>query len=132
MDIFGIGPLEFVLIVVLAIIVLGPKEMIITAQKTAKWLGKLRKSDIWATTKEVMDLPNQVMKETGLDKEIREIQNLSQKTFSPSAWQPNPVSQDPKVIQDPDSLSEDPTQTLLAGDESKENDENTGQTSAGK
>lgn len=89
MEIFGIGPLELVLIVVVAIIVLGPKEMMTSAQKAATWLKKLRKSDIWATTKEVMDIPNQVMKETGLDKEIQEIQSLTNKTFSQSAWTPN-------------------------------------------
>ncbi len=89
MEIFGIGPLELVLIVLVAIIVLGPKEMLSSAQKAAEWLRKLRKSDAWTTTKEVMDIPKQVMKETGLDKEIREIQNLSGKTFSPSAWDPN-------------------------------------------
>lgn len=89
MEIFGIGPLELVLIVLVAIIVLGPKDMMTSAQKAATWLKKLRKSDIWTTTKEVMDIPNQVMKETGLDKEIQEIQSLTNKTFSQTAWSPN-------------------------------------------
>lgn len=131
MEIFGIGPLELVLIVVVAIIVLGPKEMITTAQKAATWLGKLRKSDIWATTKDVMDIPNKVMKETGLDKEIREIQNLSQKTFSPSAWQPDSISHSSSVVNNPDVLSDGLPQTPAVGDESKENDEKTDQTLEG-
>ncbi len=92
MEIFGIGPLELVLIVLVAIIVLGPKEMMTSAQKAATWLRKLRKSEIWSTTKEVMDIPKQVMKETGLDKEIREIQNLSSKTFSQSVWTPTDLT----------------------------------------
>ncbi len=89
MEIFGIGPLELVLIVLVAIIVLGPKDMMTSAQKAAIWLKKLRKSDVWATTKEVMDIPNQVLKETGLDKEIQELQSLTNKTFSQTAWSPN-------------------------------------------
>ncbi len=97
MEIFGIGPLELVLIVLVAIIVLGPKEMMTSAQKAATWLKKLRKSDIWATTKEVMDIPSQVMKETGLDKEIQEIQSLTNKTFSQSAWTPNTLLPKDKV-----------------------------------
>ena len=97
MEIFGIGPLELVLIVLVAIIVLGPKEMMTSAQKAATWLKKLRKSDSWATTKEVMDIPSQVMKETGLDKEIQEIQSLTNKTFSQSAWTPNTLLPKDKV-----------------------------------
>ena len=61
MEIFGIGPLELLLIVLIALIVLGPKEMLKTAQKAAGWIRKIRQSEIWSTTKEVMDIPNQVM-----------------------------------------------------------------------
>lgn len=109
MEIFGIGPLELVLIVLVAIIVLGPKEMLSSAQKAAEWLRKLRKSDAWTTTKEVMDIPKQVMKETGLDKEIREIQNLSSKTFSPSAWDPNELISN--TINKPSEQTKAQTQT---------------------
>jgi Sec-independent protein translocase protein TatA len=107
MEIFGIGPLELVLIVLVAIIVLGPKEMMTSAQKAATWLKKLRKSDIWETTKEVMDIPNQVMKETGLDKEIHEIQSLTNKTFSQSAWTPNTLL--PKEKAPAEKVEEPPT-----------------------
>jgi Sec-independent protein translocase protein TatA len=92
MEIFGIGPLELVLIVFLALIILGPKDMVETAKKSASWLRKLRQSDAWKTTREVMDIPNQVMKETGLDKEIREINSLSQKTLSATAWDGDALS----------------------------------------
>jgi Sec-independent protein translocase protein TatA len=91
MEIFGIGPLELLLIVLIALIVLGPKEMLKTSQKAAGWIRKIRQSEIWSTTKEVMDIPNQVMRETGLDKEIHELQNLSHPLVSPqNLWQANP------------------------------------------
>jgi len=86
MEIFGIGPLELVLILLLALVILGPKEMVNMSKKTATWLRKFRQSDAWKTTKEVMDIPNKVMEETGLDKEIRELNTLTQKTISPTLW----------------------------------------------
>ena len=82
MEIFGIGPLELLLIVLIALIVLGPKEMMNTAQKSATWLRKLRNSEIWSSTKEVMEIPNRVMQESGLDKEIQELQSLSRTSIS--------------------------------------------------
>ena len=91
MELFGIGPLELLLIVLIALIVLGPKEMMKSAQKAAAWLRKFRQSEIWSSTKEVMDIPKQVMRETGLDKEIQELQNLTKKGVSDSVWKPNPV-----------------------------------------
>jgi Sec-independent protein translocase protein TatA len=90
MEIFGIGPLELLLIVLIALIVLGPKEMMKTAQKAAEWLRKLRQSEIWNSTKEVMDIPNQVMHETGLDKEIKELQSITKKGGTASIWSPLP------------------------------------------
>ncbi len=86
MEIFGIGPLELVLILLLALVILGPKEMINMSKKAAAWLRKFRQSDTWKTTKEVMEIPNKVMEETGLDKEIRELNTLTQKTISTSIW----------------------------------------------
>jgi Sec-independent protein translocase protein TatA len=87
MEIFGIGPLELLLIVFLALVILGPKEMIEMSKKTAGWLRKVRQSDAWKTTREVMDIPNKVMKETGLEDEIRELNTVSKRALSPTAWQ---------------------------------------------
>lgn len=117
MEIFGIGPLELVLIVLVAIVVLGPKEMMSSAQKAATWLRKLRKSELWSTTKEVMDIPNQVMKETGLDKEIKELKDLSNKSFSAnSVWTPDALAGNtihtPKAEQKTEKPKEEGTETL--------------------
>lgn len=92
MEIFGIGPLELLLIVFLALIVLGPKEMIEMSKKSAGWLRKIRQSDAWKTTREVMDIPNKVMKETGLEDELREMNTVSKKVLSPITWEGNALS----------------------------------------
>jgi Sec-independent protein translocase protein TatA len=127
MEIFGIGPLELLLIVVLALIVLGPKDMISASQKAASWIRKLRNSEIWSTTKEVMDIPKQVMKETGLDKEIRELQNLTQKTISTSAWTPDSLIKTSTPREELKSSPEDTSEKPIEINESKTDDPETDQ-----
>ncbi|MBM3179696.1 MAG: hypothetical protein FJZ86_05005 [Chloroflexi bacterium] len=67
MEILGIGMSEFVFIVVIALIVLGPKDM----QKAGKTIGKFLRdiitSDGWKvfqqTSRELRTLPNRLMRE---------------------------------------------------------------------
>ena len=118
MEIFGIGPLELVLILLLALVILGPKEMINMSKKAAAWLRKFRQSDTWKTTKEVMEIPNKVMEETGLDKEIRELNTLTQKNISTSIWNgeslaapKNTAANTPPAEQKPEPTNEKRTET---------------------
>ena len=105
MEIFGIGPLELLLIVLIALIVLGPKEMMSTAQKAATWLRKLRNSEIWSSTKEVMDIPNKILRGSGLDKELHELQSISKKGTLETIWQPKPLTDLP-VAEKSDKIEE--------------------------
>jgi len=77
MDFLGIGPLELLLIFVLALILLGPKEMVSTAKKAAESIRKVTQSDFWReavdSSREIRQLPTQIMKDTGLDEELRKI-----------------------------------------------------------
>jgi Sec-independent protein translocase protein TatA len=77
MEFLGIGPLELLLIFVLAMILLGPKEMVSTAKKAAEAIRKVTQSDFWKeavdSSREIRQLPNQIMKDTGLDEELRKI-----------------------------------------------------------
>jgi Sec-independent protein translocase protein TatA len=111
MEIFGIGPLELLFIVLIALIVLGPKDMMNSAQKAATWIKKLRQSEIWTSTKEVMDIPKQVLHESGLDKEIQELQNISQKGINGTAWQPGSLSSANSTIKKAEQLPEDQNST---------------------
>lgn len=113
MEIFGIGPLELVLILLVALIVVGPKGMINLAKKTAELLHKLRKSEIWSTTREVMDMPNQIMKETGLDKELREIRTMATPPAANQIWQP---SYTPIVEQDPPPVNANEQKVISPGE----------------
>jgi Sec-independent protein translocase protein TatA len=82
MEIFGIGPLELLLIFLIILVVLGPGEMVRGGRKLAEWIRKVRQSDLWKTSKEITELPKQVMKETGLQDEIRQLQDVSSRTMT--------------------------------------------------
>jgi Sec-independent protein translocase protein TatA len=80
MEVFGIGPLELLLIFLLAMILLGPKDMVTGAKKLANWIRGVRESDLWKTTKEISDMPKKIMKETGLEDELNQMRDLSTST----------------------------------------------------
>jgi len=71
MEILGIGTSELVFIVIIALIVLGPKDM----QKAGKTIGKFLRdivtSDGWKmfqqTSRELRTLPNRLMREANED-----------------------------------------------------------------
>jgi len=82
MEFLGIGPLELLLILLLALIVLGPKDIEKTAKNLGKGLNKLVRSDTWKAvtnaSHELRTLPNKLMREANLD-ELKEMttQNLA-------------------------------------------------------
>ena len=71
MEVLGIGPLELVLIILLAIIIFGPKDIAKAGKSVGKSLNKLIRSDTWKTinqtSQELKNLPTRLMRETGLD-----------------------------------------------------------------
>jgi len=82
MEVFGIGPLELLLIFLLALILLGPKDMVNSAKKLANWIRGFRESDLWKSTKEISEMPKKIMKETGLEDELSQMRNLSNRTMN--------------------------------------------------
>ena len=82
MDIFGVGILEIVFILVIAVIVLGPEGMVKSAHSIGKFLRKVIKSPIWAqlmdTQRELREMPTRLVREAGLEEDIRELKKTSQ------------------------------------------------------
>src|SRR5512140_37252 len=78
MEILGIGPSELLFIVIIALIILGPRDMQKAGRTIGKWLRKVVTSDGWRlfqqTSREIQTLPNRLMREAALD-ELREVQN---------------------------------------------------------
>lgn len=71
MDILGIGPLELLFIVLIALIVLGPKDMIKAGKSIGRTLRTIVSSDTWRVvnqaSREVRNLPNRLIREAGID-----------------------------------------------------------------
>lgn len=71
MDILGIGPLELLFIMLIALIILGPKDMVKAGRTIGSFLRKIVTSPTWHTvqkaSQEIKYLPNRFMREAGLD-----------------------------------------------------------------
>lgn len=71
MDILGIGIPELFFVVLIAIIVLGPKDMQKTGKTIGKWMRKVVMSPEWREIKDasskIKSIPNQLMREANLE-----------------------------------------------------------------
>ncbi len=77
MEFLGIGPSELFFIVLIALILLGPRDMQKAGRTIGKWMRRIVTSDGWRmfqqTSREIQTLPNRLMREAALD-ELREVQ----------------------------------------------------------
>lgn len=77
MEILGIGPSELLFIIVIALILLGPRDMQKAGRTIGKWLRRIVTSDGWKlfqqTSREIQTLPNRLMREAALE-ELKELQ----------------------------------------------------------
>ena len=77
MQILNVGPLEFLFILILALVILGPERMIETARAMGKWFYRFTRSSFWAsvvdTSREIRELPTKIVREAGLEESIKEI-----------------------------------------------------------
>ncbi|HUG33473.1 MAG TPA: twin-arginine translocase TatA/TatE family subunit [Anaerolineales bacterium] len=71
MEILGIGAPELIFILLIVIIVLGPKDMQKTGKTVGRWLNQLKDSEGWKlvrdTSRELRTLPNKWMREANLE-----------------------------------------------------------------
>lgn len=84
MEILGIGVPELTFIVLIALIVLGPKDMQKAGKTIGTWLRKVVLSDEWQGIKDasrkLKTLPNQLMREAGdILPEVREFDQFRNK-----------------------------------------------------
>ncbi len=73
MDFLGIGPLELIFILLIALIIFGPKDIAKAGQTVGRFLRRLVTSDGWKAFQEaskgMRNLPNTLMREAGLEEE---------------------------------------------------------------
>jgi Sec-independent protein translocase protein TatA len=131
MEILGIGTSELVFIVIIALIVLGPKDM----QKAGKTIGKFLRdivtSDGWKmfqdTSRELRTLPNRLMREANeeLNQIGKEMNNISpmngnKPTSLNIPQQPQPVPENPPENKLPPAVNTE-TETKQGESETQKN-----------
>lgn len=141
MDIFGIGPTELVFIILIALILLGPKDMEKTGRTIGRFLRDMTKSESWRafrdTSRELRNLPNRLMREANiedLEKDVGKIgkeieESATVKGFgtwaNPAAGRPKPVPPKPQSAEASDNQITPPEPTPPSAKESdKESDNN--------
>ncbi len=71
MDFLGIGPLELLFIIIIAIVVFGPRDIAKTGKTAGRLLNQLFRSDGWRMFNEASNtlrtLPNRLAREAALD-----------------------------------------------------------------
>ena len=82
MEFLGIGPLELLFIVIIALIVLGPKDMVKAGKTIGRTLRKIVTSPSWRailqTSRELRQLPNRLIREAGIDELQKNLPNPEQ------------------------------------------------------
>ncbi len=110
MDFLGIGPLELLLIALIAFIILGPKEIQKTGKTIGRELNKFIRSDTWKTLRQASDkmksLPNDLIREAGIE-EMKK--NLDDKKIAPPGKEiPTTKPQEnPSPVTSPSGINQD-------------------------
>ena len=85
MDILGIGPLELIFILIIALIVLGPSDMVKAGRTIGRFLRQIVTSPTWRavtrTSSELRTLPNKLIRDAGLEEDLKEIQDATKKAI---------------------------------------------------
>ena len=74
------------LIVVIAVIVLGPKGMVKAAREIGLLIRKVVKSPLWRdvmdTSREIRDIPQKIVREAGIEGDLKELRRSTQGTIA--------------------------------------------------
>jgi sec-independent protein translocase protein TatB len=106
MEFLGVGPLELLVIVVIALLVLGPRDLAKTARSAGRFLNRMYHSEAWKTvnqaSRDLRDLPNRLAREAALEELDEAIKSgntapqISTEGVNPGlepgleAWRPSP------------------------------------------
>lgn len=78
MQVFNVGVLELLLILIIAFIVLGPAKTIKTMGDIGRWFKNLSNSPIWreilSASKDIRDLPRKIMDDANFQNTFEELE----------------------------------------------------------
>lgn len=81
MEIFNIGFGELFFIILIALIVLGPREMTKAMRTLGQFLRRVIRSPMWSeivtTSRQIRDLPNKIIREANLEESLEEVRQAA-------------------------------------------------------
>jgi Sec-independent protein translocase protein TatA len=105
MEIFNVGALELLFILLLAFLILGPKKAVELAGEVGRWLKEFVQSPLWKeilrTSQDIKDVPKKIMDDAEIQKTIDEIER-SAKAVNEELHRPSSKPEDVGKILPPD------------------------------
>jgi len=78
MEFLGIGPTELILVIILALVLVGPRDLAKFGREAGRFLNKLYHSPTWRTmneaSREIRNLPTRLAREAELDTVKRDLE----------------------------------------------------------
>ena len=96
MEFLGVGPSELIFIILIAIIILGPKDMQKAGRMIGRFLNQLIRSDGWKifqqTSNELRNLPRNLMREANMEmmEAEKDLRRVIDPRTPPGAPNPSP------------------------------------------
>jgi sec-independent protein translocase protein TatB len=104
MEILGIGPMEMLLILVIALIVMGPNDMVKTGRTVGRFLRTIVKSPVWQavqqTSRDLRYLPNKLMREAGMEEEVEQLKEIGKNVNAMGAMETSLTEEISKASQE--------------------------------
>jgi sec-independent protein translocase protein TatB len=124
MNLFGIGALEIIFILIIALIIVGPKDIGKYARSAGRFLNRFYRSDTWRlvrdTSRNLRTLPNRLAREAALE-ELEDIKHSLQDSMGELNKVQDQIEQTEKdILQESRSSDEAETERLQ---ESQDKDE---------
>ena len=98
MEFLGVGPSELIFIFIIALIILGPKDMQKAGKTIGKWMRDIVTSDGWKvfqqTSREIRTLPTRLMREA--NEEMGKLDNEVKGAMGTPAVRPNNINTPPR------------------------------------
>ena len=110
MDILGVGPLELLFVIFIALVVIGPRDIGKAARSIGRFLNQLYRSETWRmlteTSRKLRNLPNQLAQEAALEDSLDEIHQTIRKVGQEIAQDVSTLDEDLQVWKKPTPNSE--------------------------
>lgn len=130
MELFGIGPLELLFVVIIALLLFGPKEMIKAGRTIGGFLRKIVTSEGWKdlskSLRDLRNLPYSMMREAGMEDVVKDLREVTKATsISEPAFDSLPRNNDFKKSLQPQTQPTAPKDAQMQSDDHPANSENT-------